>query len=368
MNMEYDHMAELGLTEDKQLICSDVGFLTANDPLRDLCARYVRNGDRIYDAIQRYDSVISYALSRDDGNCGTYAKWIVPILLANGVNDKAAYDTCNETRRYMPGAESIIGYLSRQLPTFFCTETYEHQMMGIADQLDFPACNISCNMFSFDGIELSKPDARTIRGMLPQIAGLAISEERYTISDSRYLTVADNTLVDTLDKEFVKTVGKMDVMEQVRSELKVSGNEKAYALLEICRKNEIPVSDTAIIGNRNSDFPAMDIVRDSSGLSLAFNGNEYAVRGCNVAVMSDRPIVAAVLVNEFYNGGIESVFEMIEHWTPDGLRAWPCADRNLMNEMLAQFGDKLPEVYKVDRGNYKEIAAKSIDYRKKHRL
>ncbi len=366
--MEYDHMAELGLTEDKQLICSDVGFITSDDPLRDLCFKFVRNGDKVYNALQRYDSVISYALSRDDGNCGTYAKWLVPILLASGVNDKAAYETCTSMRKYMPGAESTLGYLSRQLPTFFCTETYEHAMMGIADQLDFPGCNISCNMFSFDNFELSRPDARTIRELIPHIASLAVSEERYTISDSKYLTIPDNDLIDTFDKEFVKTVGRMDIMEQVRSELKVAGNEKAYALLEICRKNEIPVSDTAFIGTRNSDFPAMDIVRDSSGLALAFNGSEYAVRGCNVAVMSDRPIAAAVLVNEFYNGGIESVFEMIDHWTHEGLREWPCADRNLMNEMLAQFPTGLPEVYRVDHRNYKEVAAKSLEFRKKRRM
>ena len=368
MNMEYDHMAELGLTEDKQLICSDVGFITSNDPLRDLCFKFVRNGERVYNTLQRYDTVVCYALSRDDGNCGTYAKWLVPILLANGVNDKAAYEACTASRKYLPGAESTLNYLYRQLPTFFCTESYEHQMLGIADQLDFPGCNISCNMFSFDSLELSRPDARAIREILPKLDSMRISDECYTVTDSKYLTAEDNDLVDLMDKEFVKLVGKMDVMDQVRNDLKIAGNEKAYALLEICRKNEIPVSDTAFIGTRNSDFPAMDIVRDSSGLALAFNGSEYAVRGCNVAVMSERPIVAAVLVNEFYNGGIESVMDMIDHWTPDGLRGWPCADRNLMNEMLAQFPKGLPEVYKVDHRNYKEIAKKSLQFRKKHRI
>ena len=214
-----------------------------------------------------------------------------------------------------------------------------------------------------------KPEKNEVlQYLVSQDADVLCLQEVDVYKDSKYLTLQDNDLIDTMDKEFVKVVGKMDVMDQVRNDLKVAGNEKAYALLEICRKNEIPVSDTAFIGTRNSDFPAMDIVRDSSGLALAFNGSEYAVRGCNVAVMSERPIVAAVLVNEFYNGGIESVMEMIDHWTPDGLKEWPCADRNLMNEMLAQFPKGLPEVFSVTHRNYKQVAKKSLEFRKKHRI
>ena len=69
-----------------------------------------------------------------------------------------------------------------------------------------------------------------------------------------------------------------------------------------------------------------------------------------------------MLVNEFYDGGIESVREMIDHWSPEQLESWPCADRHLMNEMLAQFPKGLPEVYNVDRNNLKEITAKSIEF------
>ena len=361
---EYDHMAELGLTEDKQLVCSDVGFITRNDPLRDLCEAFVRNGGRLYDILSRYDLVISYALSRGDANCGFVAKRLVPILMANGITDGAAYDVCSRNLKFMPGAEKAFGYLSRQLPTYICTETYEHQMMLLAEKLDIPMAHISCNGFSFEDFELSKPDARRIREMVSQLSNMRISDECYTVSGRKYLTVEDNDLVNTLDRDLIKEMDKIDTMDEIRKELKVAGNEKAYAVLELCRKNEIPVSDTAFVGTRDSDYAAMDIVRDSTGLALSFCGSEYAVRGCNVAVLSDRPIVAAVLVNEFYDGGIESVREMIDHWTPEKLREWPCADRNLMNEMLAQFPKGLPEVYNVDRGNQKEVAAKSIEFSK----
>jgi hypothetical protein len=36
--------------------------------------------------------------------------------------------------------------------------------------------------------------------------------------------------------------------------------------------------------------------------------------------------------------------------------------------MLAQFPKGLPEVYKVDHRNYKEVAAKSLEFRKKRKI
>jgi hypothetical protein len=36
--------------------------------------------------------------------------------------------------------------------------------------------------------------------------------------------------------------------------------------------------------------------------------------------------------------------------------------------MLAQFPTSLPEVYRVDHRNYKEVAAKSLEFRKKRRM
>lgn len=363
--MEYDHMAELGLTEDKQLICSDVGFITRNDPLRDLCCRFVRDGGKIYDVLSRYDMLISYALSRDDGNCGSVGRLLVPILKACGVTDKSAYDVCAESLRLMKGVDVTYRYLGSQLPTFFCTETYEHQMLGLAEKLDIPLHSISCNMFSFDELELPKPEARAIREALPHIASCMISQESYITGEAKYLTREDSILIDTVDAKLVKLLAKTEIMEAVRKTLKVSGNEKAYGILELCRKNEIAMSETAVIGCRNSDFPSMDIVRDSSGLALAFNASEYAVRGANVAVISDRPIVAAVLVNEFYNGGIESVHEMIKNWDIEKLKERPCADRNLVNELIAEFPSGLPEVFWITKKNLKKVIQKSNEFRKK---
>lgn len=363
--MEYDHMAELGLSEDVHLICGDFGFMIRNDPVRSLCERHIRDGGKIYDVLARYDMIIGYTLSREDGNCGQAGRWLLPILKANGVTDAMAAATCAESAKMLPGAEKALRYLMSQMPVYMCTESYEHSVSGLAEATGMPLENISCNSFSFDAFELSKPSARTVRAMLPAIASCRPDDTRYTVTEDRYLSEGDAELLGTVDSEFMKALSKLDLLDGPKRDLKVAGNEKAYALLELCKKNTINVSDSIAVGSRDSDYPLMDIVRDSGGLAMAFNGSEYAVKGCNVAVMSDRPIVAAVLASEFYNGGIESVHEMVEHWNIGDLERRPCYDRHLMDAMLAQFPSGLPEVHWVTRANVKDVTMRSIEFRKK---
>jgi predicted HAD superfamily phosphohydrolase len=225
--------------------------------------------------------------------------------------------------------------------------------------------NISCNLFLFDSIKLSRPDSKAIRGIASTIINARLTDEMYSVTQSPYLNKFDSKLVDMVDDEYIKKTSKMEFNDQLRKDIRIAGNEKAYAILELCRKKEIEMGATIVVGSDESDYPALDLVRDSDGLALAFNGTEYAVRGSNVAIIDENPITVAVLSMEFYNGGIESVYDMIDHWTIDELRARPCADRNLMNMFLAQFPERLPEVYKVDDDNLKDVTVKSAAYRKR---
>jgi predicted HAD superfamily phosphohydrolase len=98
---------------------------------------------------------------------------------------------------------------------------------------------------------------------------------------------------------------------------------------------------------------------------MSFNGCDFAVRKSNVAVMSRDCTVAAVLVQEFYNEGIEAVFDLIENWDRETLKKKDFPDPYLMSAMLESNPKKLPEVHIVNRDNMDEIAKKSDRYRKK---
>ena len=109
----------------------------------------------------------------------------------------------------------------------------------------------------------------------------------------------------------------------------------------------------------------MELVNESGGLALSFNGEDFAVRGSNVAVLSNDCTVAAVILQAFYNEGIEAVLELAGSWDRRSLKELDFPDRYLMDAMLAANPKKLPEVYAIDRKNVDEISKKSAAYRRK---
>ena len=81
--------------------------------------------------------------------------------------------------------------------------------------------------------------------------------------------------------------------------------------------------------------------------------------------MSSNTIVLDVLIGEFYNEGIQAVYDMVDNWNVDYLKDCKCSDRNLMDRMLSTFPRKLPVVKRVGRRNVKSVIEESDAYRRK---
>ena len=365
--MEYNPMEELGFVEEKQLVMSCDGILTRNDFARGLCARSIRNGARFFDAVSRYEDLSTYALERDESKNHQTMKMIIPFLKAFGMTDHFAYGFAKENLDLIPGSDGTASYLRRLLPSFIATSSFEHHMMAMCDSIDFPIENITCTKVEFDSVENDRQEDRRLREMANTISSLRLPKTMYTVTESEFLDEDDATLVRELDAIFDDELPNMEAFKAYKDVLAIGSNEKAYALLEIRRKTNIEFNSTAYIGSGINDYQALDLIRDSEGLAISFNGSEYAVRGCNIAVMSSNTIVLDVLVGEFYNEGIQAVYDMVDNWNRDYLKDCKCSDRNLMDRMLQTFPRKLPVVKRVGRRNVKSVIEESDEYRRKVR-
>ncbi|MCK9322456.1 MAG: hypothetical protein RBR05_02245 [Candidatus Methanomethylophilaceae archaeon] len=362
---EFNVMEELGLTHDKQLICSCQGFLQMNNSSKGLCERFIKNGDKFYDIISRYDDIIAYVLNRDEGRSGNTARFIAPFLKAFGATDYGMYQYCKESLRIMPEAKRVMKYLTNTLPTFISTSSYEHNVMALCDTLDISINIVDRATVSMDSYDISRSEGRLIREMANQVTNLKLPRHEYELNVPMTLEADEIHMIEVCDEIFHNKIKDLEINELMRNMKVVGANEKAYSLLDIRKRTMIDLDGTAYIGGAMMDYQSMDLVRDGGGLSMAFNGSEFAVHGCNIAVLSRDCTVAAVLVQEFYNEGIEAVYELVRNWDREKLKNRECPDRYLMDAMLAANPHKLPEVYIVDKDNVKEIAKKSNGYRKK---
>lgn len=362
---EFDTLDELGFVNDKQFICSCWGFLTRNNGTRDLIDRFVRNGGHFYDVVSRYDSLCTYVLNRDISSLGHTMKITAPFLKAFGATDLQMHNASAETLELMPEAGTTMRYALNVMSTFITTSLYEHDVMNICDSLDIPMGNINCTELSLDAQDMSRHDARALRDAASIVTSLRIPKTEYLLDVPMELDPLDVKILKTMDDLAAELMAMESASSMMRSMTSVGSNDKAYALLEIRRKTSIDLDGTAYIGSDTSDYQSMELVKESGGLALSFNGADFAVRGSNVAILSNDCTVAGVLLQEFYNGGIEAVLDLVNNWDRKSLKKGSYSDPHLMEAMLAANPKKLPEVVAVNRQNVEEISKKSTAYRKR---
>ena len=73
----------------------------------------------------------------------------------------------------------------------------------------------------------------------------------------------------------------------------VGGSQKAAAIEDAVEGLGAQLSDVMYVGDSITDVEAFQLVRDNGGLTVSFNGNNYAVRNAEIAVLSENNIVTA---------------------------------------------------------------------------
>lgn len=362
---EFDPAEELGLFPDRMLVTNLSGFVLKNNTLRDVCARFIRNGEHFYDVIRRYDSLTAYVLGRDEATAGNTVKWVMPFLKANGASDYLLKRTYAETMQVMPGAEDALRYISKLLPTHVTTSLYEHAWIDLAERIDAPLCDVFCSKVDMDSTEFGRGDARRVRELCERITALKIPRIEYELNVPMEVHERDVAIIRTMDdilKEEIPGLPAMGFMESVNA---VTSHRKAYQLLDVRKQSSIDLDSTMYIGGEDTDYQCLDLVRDAGGVALSFNGSDFAVRGCNIAILSKDATIGAVFASLFNDRGIEAVLELAENWDRQYLKRCDFPDRNLLDRMLAVHSRKLPEVYAVDKHNVDEVAKISAEYRRK---
>ena len=362
---EYNPSEELGLFPDRMLITNLSGFILKNRPLRDVCARFIRNGAHVYDVLERYDALTAYVLGREDASPGSTVKWVLPFLKANGATDQDVFKAYMDTLTLMPGAPEAFGYICRTMPTFVTTSLYSHGWMTLWEMLDRPMCEAYTSEMDLDHATFGRSDSRLIRDMCGSIASLRIPKTVYELNVPMEVDPLDVAILKTMDDIVQKQLPSLPSMGLMESASPVTSHKKAYQLLDIRKNSGIDLDSTMYIGGEDTDFQCLDLVKDASGVAVSFNGSDFAVRGCNIAVMSRDATVGAVIAALFYDRGLEAIMDLVSNWNRQYLRKCEFPDRALLDRMLENNPRRLPEVVVVDRGNVDAVAKRSEDFRKR---
>ena len=146
----------------------------------------------------------------------------------------------------------------------------------------------------------------------------------------------------------------------------VGGEQKAEAIRDAVKRLGGELSDVMYVGDSITDVEAFKLVRESGGLSVSFNGNGYAVRNAEVAVLSESSLVTAVIADLFCRFGKEKAFNALQGWSYEILKNSE-VDPSLLKQLSQLYPDALPKAKIVTDQNMEILIKESSAFRKKVR-
>ncbi len=120
------------------------------------------------------------------------------------------------------------------------------------------------------------------------------------------------------------------------------------------------------VGDSITDDEAFRLVERKGGLTVSFNGNQYAVKNAEIAVLSENSIVTAVIAEVFLRLGKSEALNLVKNWNRKALEK-STVNQNLLNRLFKAYPGRLPKAKIITDQNMETLAEESSKFRNKVR-
>jgi len=142
----------------------------------------------------------------------------------------------------------------------------------------------------------------------------------------------------------------------------VGGYEKANAVQNIADKTDAKLSSLMYVGDSITDVEPFRLVRAGGGLTISFNGNQYAIREAEIAVLSDHAMVTSVLAEIFMRFGKRMVIDLVKDWSLSSLKS--CCNLQLLERFAELYPERYLRAEVITPDNRERLTKESVAFRK----
>jgi energy-converting hydrogenase A subunit R len=347
-------MTPSSVTSQTVFISDCEGPITKNDNAYELTSHFIPDGSSFFTLISRYDDILADITRRKGYRAGSTLKLILPFLKAYGVTDDAMKDFSSKNILLVPDAKEAIRFIMSSMPSFIVSTSYEQYMHALCGTVDFPFENVHCTRVNLDKYELDWREKIALMKLKEEMTKLTIPDVPSSAQSLSDLPERAQKNVVRLDEIFWNEISSMEISRILNEVNPIGGLEKAEAIKDIEGRLERSLHDIMYVGDSITDMAAFKLVRSGGGLTVSFNGNAYAVRESEVAVLSESAIVTAMLADAFRKFGKAYVFDLIRNWEPSTLEKFG----------LSQAKKRIARVELVTSKNMERLTRESTDFRK----
>ena len=327
----------------KKVFISDCeGPISINDNAYELAGYYIEDGEKFFTIISKYDDILVDEVKRGDYYAGGTLKLIVPFLKAYGATNKDIVEFSRENVLLIPGAKDTMQYVESIMPSFIVSTSYSQYIQALCDLIEFPFENTYSTSLDIDECSIS-------------------NEDREKLNEYRKIII-ENPDFDVIDKIFWDEILDLPIHEIMKNINPVGGEGKKEAVLDIASKFGFQNSDIMYVGDSITDVEPLRFAKEHGGLAVSFNGNEFAIRDAEIAIMADNTVMISIIADLFNKFGKEEVMNFIKSYMDNqemAITKYSIEDG--LKEKIKQVN--LPKIAIINSENFENLVNESKTFR-----
>lgn len=347
----------------RRIFISDCeGPISKNDNAYELTEHFIPDGDKFFALISKFDDVRADIIKRPGYKAGDTLRLILPFLKAYGATNEKIGKFSAEHILLVPGTRDTLHFIKSTMPSFIVSTSYEQYMRALCRLIDFPYSNVYCTELNIDKYGIDEKEIEKLKQIRKEIAKMPMIEIPDKASSLEDFSAIDQRTIRRLDEIFWDEISEMESGRMLEEVKPVGGFEKADAVQDIVKKLNSGLCNVVYFGDSITDLQCFQLVKQNGGLAISFNGNSYAVREAEIAVLSDNTIVTSILADVFNRLGKEGVLQLVEDWSYSALPKY-CAPP-LRKRLFKLYPKNLPKVEMITSSNRERLMKESTIFRK----
>jgi len=351
-------------TKPKRVFISDCeGPISKNDNAFELASHFIPNGSRLFTLISRYDDIQADIVKRKGYKAGDTLKLILPFLKAYDLSNSLLTAFSSRNLLLLSGAKEMLESVGSFMPSYIVSTSYEQYMHALCNAVGFPFASVRCTLLDLDRYEMNDQEKVEVKRLAEEIIKLPMLE---IPGNAQSLEESPKKLQNTvwrLDEIFWQELSSMKACRMLLEVNPVGGSEKAAAITGITSELGVSLDNVMYVGDSITDVSAFQLVRSAGGVTVSFNGNSYAVREAEIAVLSRNAIVTALLANTFNRSGKSGLLALTRQRKLSVMTRLS-VNRPLKEYSLKVYEKEFPRVELVAKSNMARLMRESSDFRK----
>jgi len=351
----------------KRIFISDCeGPISKNDNAFEMTSHFVPNGDKLFAVISRYDDVLADVVKKLGYKAGYTLKLILPLLKAYDVTDQKMREFSAQNLILIPNAKDTLQYVRKIAHAFIVSTSYEHYIEALCQALNFSYENTYCTKVNIDKYPMTAGEKDRLKKLTREISQMSTIETPSGAKSLNDFPEEHRKTIQRLDEIFWKEIANMEFGKCFYDVNPVGGEEKADAVKEAAERTDVDLSSVMYVGDSITDVEAFKLVKENYGLTVSFNGNQYAIKNAEIAVLSENSIVTAIIADAFCRFGKRGTLSLMENWSREALKR-SHVNQTLLNRLFVLYPIELPKAKIITSENMEVLIKGSSEFRKKVR-